>query len=248
MKCVNDHRGVLFNQLLRLLKDGFLSSRFLASIVKILRVVSLDLDGTLVSREYVDYFWLELVPRLYAEKHGIDFREAKNIVLREYDKIGPRDLRWYIPEYWFSRFNLDRNLLYQALEEAGRLVKPYEDTLEFLEKAHRMCKLVVCTSASREFVNLVFKRVPLIPQTVSSVFSSVSDFALPGKPREFYERVLTKLNVRPEEVIHVGDDEENDYRIPLSLGIRAVLIDRKGVKGFQNLLELLPIIGNASAP
>ncbi|MCC6005576.1 MAG: hypothetical protein LM590_14660 [Thermofilum sp.] len=35
------------------------------------RYISLDMDGTIVSRKYVDYFWLELVPGLYAERHGV---------------------------------------------------------------------------------------------------------------------------------------------------------------------------------
>ena len=43
-------------------------------------VVSLDLNGTLVTRGYADYFWLELVPRAYAERWGLSFDEARRAV------------------------------------------------------------------------------------------------------------------------------------------------------------------------
>jgi putative hydrolase of the HAD superfamily len=203
------------------------------------RFVSLDLDGTIVNRDYVDYFWLELVPTLYSERHGLNLEDAKREVQRQYDEIGPKDLRWYNPEYWFQRFGLDSGMLSWALEEAGRFVKPYRDALEFIEAVKGEVQLVLSTSASREFIKLVFARVPELEQAFAHVFSSTSDFSLPGKPPEFYKAILKQLGAEPSEIIHAGDDEEADYRIPASLGIRAFLVDRNGVKGISSLLELL---------
>lgn len=206
------------------------------------RVLSLDLDGTIVSRDYVDYFWLELVPRLYAERWGLPFSEAKEDVLKQYDEVGPRDLRWYKPRYWFERFGLDSSLLHRALQEAAELVKPYDDALELLRLASGKLRIVVCTSASSEFVSIVFERVPELRERVSRVFSSVSDYALPSKPPEFYLKVLEELRVEPGELLHVGDDDEADHRIPQSLGIRAYLVDRSGERGLRSLLDLLPLL------
>jgi putative hydrolase of the HAD superfamily len=203
------------------------------------RFVSLDLDGTIVNRDYVDYFWLELVPTLYSERHGLNLEDAKREVQRQYDEIGPKDLRWYNPHYWFQRFGLDSGMLSWALEEAGRFVKPYRDALEFIEAVKGEVQLVLSTSASREFIKLVFARVPELEQAFAHVFSSTSDFSLPGKPPEFYKAILKQLGAEPSEIIHAGDDEEADYRIPASLGIRAFLVDRNGVKGISSLLELL---------
>jgi len=206
------------------------------------RFVSLDLDGTIVNRDYVDYFWLELVPTLYAERHGLSLEEAKKEVQRQYDEIGPKDLRWYNPQYWFQRFGLDSGMLSWALEEAGRFVKPYRDALEFVEAAQGKAQLVLSTSASREFIGIVFARVPELAPVFTHVFSSTSDFSLPGKPPEFYKAVLKQLEAEPSELVHAGDDEEADYRIPATLGIRAFLVDRSGAKGISSLLELLEAI------
>jgi len=203
------------------------------------RFISLDLDGTIVNRDYVDYFWLELVPTLYSERRGLSLEDAKREVQRQYDEIGPKDIRWYNPEYWFQRFGLDSGTLSWALEEAGRFVKPYRDALEFIEAVKGKVQLVLSTSASREFIKLVFARVPELAQAFTHVFSSTSDFSLPGKPPEFYKAVLKQLGAEPSEIVHAGDDEEADYRIPASLGIRAFLVDRNGARGISSLLELL---------
>ncbi len=211
------------------------------------RIVSLDLDGTVVSREYVDYFWLELVPRLYAERWGVGLEEARRLVFSAYDEVGPGDLRWYRPAYWFERFGFPE-LLEWALREAGGLVRLYDDAASFLEAVRGRVEVVICTSASREFIDLVFEKIPILRESVNAVFSSSSDFSLPGKPPEFFKAVLAKLGAQPDEVMHVGDDPVHDYENPRSVGIRAFLVARKGEgqrdppERLRNLLELLEII------
>lgn len=203
-----------------------------------LRVISLDLDGTLISRAYVDYFWLELVPQLYSEKWKIPLEDAKRLVFRAYEEIGPGDIRWYRPTYWFERFGFPDKLNW-ALHKAGELVSLYEDAGEFLEHFSGKVELVISTSASREFINVVFQRVPTLREQVSEVFSSSSDFSLPGKPPEFFLKIVEKLGVSTEEIVHVGDDEIHDYENPRKVGIRAFLVSRSGnPSGFRNLLEL----------
>ncbi|MEM0083743.1 MAG: hypothetical protein QW102_04395, partial [Candidatus Nezhaarchaeales archaeon] len=70
--------------------------------VKDIKVISLDVTGTLVSEKFVDSFWLELIPKLFAERHDISIDEAKRVVYLSYDRIGRNDIRWYIPSYWFK--------------------------------------------------------------------------------------------------------------------------------------------------
>ena len=60
-----------------------------------MKVVSFDVVGTLVDSYYEDYVWKEAVPRLYSRKRGVGLEEAKDYVLREYDRIGKNDIRWY---------------------------------------------------------------------------------------------------------------------------------------------------------
>lgn len=206
------------------------------------KYISLDMDGTIVSRRYVDYFWLELVPRLYAERHGLDVETAKHVVFQAYDEIGQGDLRWYLPGYWFERFRLMDKLDY-ALNEAGRLIEAYEDALEFFESVPDHVLLVLSTSAAREFVNLVFSRVTPLKEKFIRVFSSSSDFSFPGKPPEFFKAIQRELKAKPQEILHVGDDPESDYVNPMKAGLRALLVSRDGkYDGVESLGDILRFI------
>jgi putative hydrolase of the HAD superfamily len=207
-----------------------------------IKYISLDMDGTIVSRKYVDYFWLELVPRLYAERHGLDIETAKRVVFQSYDEVGQGDLRWYLPRYWFQRFGLMDELEY-ALSEAGKLVEIYEDALEFFEHVPNHVKLVLSTSAARDFIGLVFSRFPFLEKRFVKVFSSSSDFSLPGKPPEFFKAIQRELGIGPQEILHVGDDPESDYKNPSLAGLRAVLVSRDGkYDGIKSLNDVLHMI------
>ena len=47
------------------------------------------------------------------------------------------------------------------------------------------------------------------------------------KVTDFYQMICQKLNINPVEMIHIGDHEEFDYRIPQSLGIKSFYLNRK---------------------
>ena len=42
--------------------------------------VFLDLDGTLLDLHYDNHFWLEHVPVRYAQRHGLDHAEARDVL------------------------------------------------------------------------------------------------------------------------------------------------------------------------
>jgi putative hydrolase of the HAD superfamily len=63
--------------------------------------------------------------------------------------------------------------------------------------------------------------------------------------RQIFEYTLEKLQVEPQECVFVGDDPRWDLAGPRSIGMQAILIDRRGVaqeaeeKPIKNLYELL---------
>ena len=60
------------------------------------KIVSFDLEGTLVDMTFSDKVWNEGIPALYAQKTGLKFEEAKRIVLNEYMKVGEERIEWYL--------------------------------------------------------------------------------------------------------------------------------------------------------
>ncbi len=60
------------------------------------------------------------------------------------------------------------------------------------------------------------------------VFSSTSDFGLVKKTVTLYQKICDILKVAPQEMIHIGDDQNFDFEVPRRLGILAFYLDRSG--------------------
>jgi putative hydrolase of the HAD superfamily len=210
--------------------------------LKGIRVISFDVTGTLVSERFVDYFWLDLIPRLFAERHAVDPEEAKRIVFSKYDEVGRDDIRWYIPSYWFELLDLKAGLR-EALEAIRGEIEVYDDAREALKRLSTKYDLVVSSNLSREFIDVALDVLGF--RGFKAVFSCVSDLGLTTKTPSFYSFVASKLRVPPKAILHVGDDTKRDYENPIKAGLRALLVVRRGVPCLphvRNLKELLELL------
>lgn len=201
------------------------------------RFISLDIDGTLVERSFTDRFWYESIPKLYAKEHKISLDEAKRYVSSEYDKVGEHDIRWYLPSFWVEHFGLKCSID-EIMKETGE-VKLYPDVQDAFELLGKKYGLIVITSNPSELCRFKLKG---LENYFEFVLSSVSDLMLAHKEAEVYREALRRLDIEPQEMAHVGDDEVYDLQLPRSLGIHSFLIDRSGKKMgehvVKNLLEL----------
>ena len=59
------------------------------------KVISFDLDGTLVHGRFGDMVWHHGIPEKYSQKYGVPFEEAQRLILEEYEAIGDSNLLWY---------------------------------------------------------------------------------------------------------------------------------------------------------
>jgi len=204
-----------------------------------IRVVSLDMDGTLVDPTFVDRFWHEEVPRLYAEKEGISWEEARRVVRQEYDRIGEEDLRWYLPEYWFDLFGL-RESPQEVISGYRDEIRVYPDVPEVLERLRKRYQLVLSSNAADAFIEA---EIHSIRPYFTHLFSSTSHFGEVKKGPRFYSRVCSHLQVEPGEVLHVGDHWTFDYLSPQEMGMRALYLDRKGEKEGEEVIRDLTELG-----
>lgn len=197
------------------------------------RVVSFDVHGTLTTAKHVEEFWHRELPRLYGKEKGLGTEQARKEVLKEYSKVSKYDIEWYLPDHWFRRFEIAEDCR-RAVRRICSKVEFHPEVPGVLERLSRRHKVVVCSASPHIFLDYDLRSVR---RHFSSVFSSVSDFGIVGKPKDFYANVLKTLGVRPEEVVHAGDDVDFDRRAPSSLGISAYLIDRNGNGGLRSLEE-----------
>lgn len=185
------------------------------------RVISFDVDGTLVDLRFNELIWNEGIPLLYAEKMGIGLEEARKHVKQEYDRVGENRLEWYDIRYWFR---------YLGLEGWRELLKSYEvivypEVPWVLNTLTKKYDLIAATNLTREFLDIEMKN---LRNSFKHVFSSTSDFKQVKKTIGFYSKICDILQIKPQEMVHVGDHPIFDYEVPRKLSITAYYLDRTG--------------------
>jgi len=91
--------------------------------------VLLDMDGTLLDLHFDNHFWLEHLPRRYAEHHGCELGEARHYLTLLSDKLHG-SLNWYCIDYWSDTLCMDIPALKR---EVSHLIRFRPDTLAFLD-------------------------------------------------------------------------------------------------------------------
>ncbi|NYT03069.1 MAG: HAD family hydrolase [Methanosarcinales archaeon] len=196
-----------------------------------IKVISFDMDGTLVSPRFVDRVWMDGVPGLYAERHGLDLEEARRTVVDQYMKIGSDHLEWYNLQYWLDRFDLDASK-YDLLDQFAHEVEVFPEVEEVLEILSGY-QLVITSNAAREFIEV---ELDGLADRFDQVFSATSDFCDVKKSASVYMKVCWRMGRKPLEVLHIGDHYVYDYQSPLEAGLDAIFLDRKGEAGGREVV------------
>jgi FMN phosphatase YigB (HAD superfamily) len=183
------------------------------------KIISFDLDGTLVNGIYGEMVWNHGVPSVFAQKYAISFDEAKSITRKAYESVGDGRLEWYDIGYWLNRFGLPVS--------ADELLTRYEPYIELLPYAQEVLEvlidkyvLVIASNAARIFVERELSCTGIGPY-FTHIISATSDYKLVKKGDAFYGKLLSSLNVSPHEIVHVGDHEIFDFAAPARFGIDA---------------------------
>ena len=202
-----------------------------------IKVISFDLDGTLVEIEYSEWVWGVGIPQLVAQKRGISLDEAKEVVQEEYRRVGDGSLEWYDIKYWFNFFQLNaswRSLLNRYCHK----IKTYPEVSKVLRDLSSHYKVIIISNAAREFIDIEIE-VAELRGYFSRIFSATSDFGATKKTSQFYGSICQLLRIKPQEMVHVGDHWEFDYLVPKDLGIRAFHIDRSRNRSGDDVIRSL---------
>lgn len=213
------------------------------------KIISFDMDGTLVDAEFTDWVWGHGIPALYAKRAGLPFEEGKDFVVKEYLKVGEGAMEWYDIKYWFRLFQLEESweVLMKRYTDKIRI---YPDVPPVLERLRDRYRMVLTSNAGREFIGVEMEATGL-GRYFDRIFSATSDFGEVKKTAAFYQRICQILEAGPQEIVHVGDHYEFDYLVPRALGIHAFYLNRsdeqKGEFFISDLRELekrLPTIAD----
>ncbi len=190
------------------------------------KIISFDLDGTLVDGTFGDQVWNHGIPEEYARKYGLSFDEAFAFIRGEYEAVGDGDLIWYDIEVWLRRFDLPVRPE-TLLDRYASHIRLFPDAEEALLRLSGRYRLVIASNAARIFVDKEVAHTG-IGRYFEYIVSATTDLRMVKKGRPFYETLCRELGVGPGEIVHVGDHPVYDCEAPVSAGIEAYHLLRPG--------------------
>jgi 5'-nucleotidase len=207
--------------------------------------VFLDMDGTLLDLHFDNHFWLEHVPRRYAEARGLTIESAKAELIPRYRSI-EGTLEWYCLDHWSRELELDIALL---KAEVDHLIAVHPHVLDFLDALERQGKRrVLVTNAHQKALALKLDRTKLA-RHFERILSS-HDFGVAKEHPEFWPRIQTAMPFDPQNILFIDDslrvlNAARDYGFPHLLAVtkpdsRAPQRTTDGFPAIGDFGDLLP--------
>jgi putative hydrolase of the HAD superfamily len=207
--------------------------------------VLLDMDGTLLDLRFDRFFWHELVPERYGQRHGLSAAEA---LARLQPVFAAREgtLDWYCLDYWTRELGLD---LAALKREVAARIAILPSVVEFLEAVRAMRKRVVLvTNAHRTSLALKIETTGL-GAYLDARYSS-HDFGLPKEDPAFWRCFHEEERFDRERTL-LADDSVQVLRAARLFGLRYVyemrrpdstgpLRDAGEFASVEGLAELIP--------
>lgn len=183
--------------------------------------------GAKAEKSEIDGFWWKEFQTMFMNAYDDKFETQRELELKSLkktiDKFGS---------------NADATKLSGLMFEHWMKPPIFEESKEFFEKSP--VPIYVVSNIDRDDVIKAIAYHELKP---AGVFTS--EDARSYKPRaEIFEMALKKVNLQPDEVVHIGDSLSSDIKGASALGINTVWINRdgkvvpEGIVAVKNLLEI----------
>lgn len=198
-----------------------------------IKYISLDLQGTLSDSKFSDYFWLELLPQKYSEKNNINLEEAKKILKHKFKEYGKYNILYYDDKHWSKLLEFDTK---QELDKFKIRPNINEKMYDYISKIN-LPKLIISTTTNL-FINYELGEKV---KDFEKIYSCVDYFNNGGKTKEIYEKIAKELNVKPEEILHIGDNLEMDVENAKKAGVNSILYSDDLEKLLYNVEEVICI-------
>jgi putative hydrolase of the HAD superfamily len=158
------------------------------------------MDGTLLDLHFDNHFWLEHMPRRYAEARDVPLVQARAELLSLYHAVeGTMD--WYCLDYWSDQLGMDVAAL---KEEVDHLIAVHPNVVRFLDAVRASGRRsVLVTNAHMKSLKLKMQRTQLAGHLDAIICAH--DIGVPKEDPGFWNKLQTVELFDREQTLLVDD-------------------------------------------
>lgn len=162
--------------------------------------ILLDMDGTLLDLHFDNYFWLDHLPKRYAEIRGMEYAAAqRELHGRIHSHRGT--LQWYCLEFWSDALGVDIRGLKEEVQHKIQIRPFVEDFLTRLRARGKQLRLV--TNAHPQSLTLKLE-ITGIDRLLDDIISA-HDLQQPKESQNFWPALQNRAPFDPARTLFVDD-------------------------------------------
>lgn len=162
--------------------------------------VLLDMDGTLLDLHFDNHFWLEYLPRRFAEHHQLSPAQAAEQLKAAFSAVAGT-IDWYCLDYWQEQLQLP---IMQMKREVQHLIRMRDDVPEFLDALRASGRqIILVTNAHPNSLALKLERTEL--SNYCDELISTHQFGVSKESVRLWQHLHAKLQFTPARTLFIDD-------------------------------------------
>lgn len=162
--------------------------------------VLLDMDGTLLDLHFDNHFWMEHLPKRYAEVHGVSLAMAQLELMPLFEK-NAGTLNWYCTDFWSTELKLPVKELKVEIAHLIALRPDAETFLAAIKQAGK--RVIMITNAHRDSLSLKMERLQLAAYFERLISSH--DYGFPKENPQFWDALQDDIKFDPARSLFIDD-------------------------------------------
>jgi putative hydrolase of the HAD superfamily len=162
--------------------------------------VLLDMDGTLLDLRFDNYFWLEVIPERFAQRHSLSLADANQALAPRFAaKQGTLD--WYCTDFWSRELELDVAALKHECRAQVRFLPGAEAFLRALQAS--VLRPILVTNAHHDALRIKAQQTGLLQYFGTAVSSH--RYGVPKEHPEFWLKLQVDIDFDPARTLFIDD-------------------------------------------
>jgi putative hydrolase of the HAD superfamily len=164
--------------------------------------VLLDMDGTLLDRDFDNFFFEEELPRRYAALHRLPYEEARGKLMALYRSV-EGELAWTDLHYWTRTLGIDVVAMTQELSDRIDYLPGVKGFLRAVRARRK--RMTVLTNAHGDGVAIKCRRTG-IDRHVDRIVNAFEVGCLKMRP-DYWPACRKLVGFDPDRALYIDDDE-----------------------------------------